>query len=80
MQMIRTVALTMLMACGGPALRNVPQPNANVVAGAAAAFAGAASLAGRTPESNKPPAEDRPIKSGPTVPADVLDRLDRVQP
>ncbi len=68
---------------GGPALRNVPQPNTAVVAGAAAAIAGAATLASpaaaakNAAEANKPTTEKRPMKSGPTVPADVFDRLDQ---
>jgi len=70
-------------ACGGgPALRNVPQPNSAVIAGAAAAVAGAATLADpdyaarNAAEANKPTTEKRPQKSRATVPADVFDRLD----
>jgi hypothetical protein len=73
--------LLFLVGCGGSVLQNAPRPDPAVVAGAAAALAGAASLgapdaAARKAESKVPPAELRPIKSGPAVPADVLDRLD----
>lgn len=75
-----------LAACGGgpaPILRNVPQPNTAAVAGAAAAVAGAATLASpqdaaKRQEKNKAPDEKRPIKVKESVPSDVLDRLDRL--
>lgn len=76
--------MSCLIGCGGSVLQNVPQPNPAVVAGAAAALAGAATLASpdgadrKSIEANRPTASLRPQKSGPTVPADVLDRLDRV--
>ena len=62
-------------------LQNAPRPDPAVIAGAAAALAGAASLAdpahaSRKAESNRPTVELRPLKAGPTVPGDVLDRLD----
>ncbi|MBS1121016.1 MAG: hypothetical protein H6Q90_3244 [Deltaproteobacteria bacterium] len=75
--------LGVVAACGDPVLRNVPQPNAAVVAGAAAAVAGAATLAApdaaakNAAEANKPTTEKKPLKTGPSVPADVLDRLDQ---
>lgn len=78
-----------LSACGAgpdPILRNVPQPKTSAVAGAAAAVAGAATLASpdsqaaRVQEANKPDVSDKPMKSGPNVPADVLDRLDDAPP
>jgi hypothetical protein len=73
--------------CGGgpdPILRNVPQPNKAVVAGAAAAVAGAATLASpadaaKLQEKNRAPDEKKPVKVRQTVPADVLDRLDARQ-
>jgi hypothetical protein len=76
-----------LAACGGgpdPILRNVPQPNKAVAAGAAAADAGAATLASphdaaKRQEQNKVSDEKRPIKVKQTVPSDVLDRLDAKQ-
>lgn len=77
------MAMMLLSACGGgPALRNVPQPNKNVMAGGAAAIAGAATLADpngqaqRVKEANKQDEALKQQKSGGTVPADVLDRLD----
>ena len=88
---MRSVLLSLLLlgACGGgpdPILAGVPQPKTSVVAGAAAAVAGAATLAApqsqanRVDEANKPDKSDKPIKSGPPVPADVLDRLDEAPP
>jgi hypothetical protein len=76
--------LVLLVACGShdPALRNVPQPSTKAVAGGAAAIAGAATLvdpngqANRVQEANKPDDRTKPMKPGPSVPADVLDRLD----
>lgn len=90
---MRSVLLAVLVlaggACGGgpdPILRNVPQPKTSTVAGAAAAVAGAATLAApqsqanRVQEANKPEPSDKPMKEGPSVPADVLDRLDDAPP
>lgn len=83
--MLSVVIAGLSFGCGGPALQNAPRPNPTAVAGAAAALAGAATLAApdaagrRASEANKPTAELRPIKPGPSVPADVLDRLDKVQ-
>ncbi len=87
---MRSVLLALLLfGCGGgpdPILRNVPQPNPSAVAGAAAAVAGAATLAApnaqanRVDEANKPDPSDKPMKPGPRVPADVLDRLDEAPP
>ncbi len=74
--------LGILAACGEPIARNVPQPNTGVAAGAAAAIAGAATLAApdaaakNAAEANKPTKEKKPIKTGPSVPKDVFDRLD----
>ena len=79
------VIATCSIACGGSALQNIPQANPAVVAGVAAGLAGAATLADpnganrRTTEANKPPPDLRPQKPGPSVPADVLDRLDKVK-
>jgi hypothetical protein len=76
-----------LAGCGDrPALVNAPRPNPAAVAGAAAAVAGAATLAnpdaaGRAAaEANKPDPSNKPKKSGGTVPPDVLDRLDQKAP
>jgi hypothetical protein len=84
---VRTLAILLtLSACGGaPIGANVPTPNkaaaAGVAAGAAAALTladpnGAAKSAEAQKTDNK---EGRPQKSGGTVPADVLDRLDEKQ-
>lgn len=81
---MRALALlsSLLLACGGSVLQNAPRPDPAVVAGMAAALAGASTLADpnaaarRSGEANKPSQELRPQKSGPLVPADVLDRLD----
>jgi hypothetical protein len=80
--------LVVLVACGSrdPVLRNVPQPNTKAVAGGAAAIAGAATLvdpngqANRVQEAHKPDENIKPMKPGPAVPADVLDRLDQAPP
>lgn len=88
---MRSVLLSLLLlgACGGgpdPILAGVPQPKTSTVAGAAAAVAGAATLAApnsqaaRVDEANKPDPSDKPMKEGPAVPADVLDRLDDAPP
>ncbi len=64
-------------------LRNAPRPSTPVVAGAAAALTGAATLAdpngqaARTAEATKPEDHPRELAPGPSVPADVLDRLDQ---
>jgi hypothetical protein len=80
------VALALLGACGGdPVLRNVPQPNTAKMAGAAAAIAGAATLADpqgaarRNAEANKPDDDLKPQANGGSVPPDVFDRLDDKQ-
>lgn len=72
-----------LGACGGPpALQNAPRPNPAVVAGAAAAVAGAATLANPDAAARKQELkkdsdrEPQAQKGGEHVPADVLDRLD----
>jgi hypothetical protein len=76
--------LLVVTACGGPALQNVPKPDPAVVAGAAAAVAGAATLAdpngaAKRQENAQPQKSLKPKKSGGTVPGDVLDRLDAKQ-
>jgi hypothetical protein len=75
------LVMLFLAGCGGPALQNVPKPDPAVVAGAAAAVAGAATLANpdgaaARQEQKKPVKDKKPMKSGGTVPADVFDRLD----
>jgi hypothetical protein len=72
------------MGCGGPVLQNAPKPDPAVVAGAAAAIAGAATLAdpngaAKKQEANKPQSEKRPQNVKATVPSDVFDRLDEQQ-
>ena len=72
---------TSLGACGEPILRNAPRPNTAAAAGVAAGAAAAITLAdpnaaAKHAESAKTPDEKKPQKSGPSVPADVLDRLD----
>lgn len=77
----------LLVSCGGadPVLRNAPRPNTAVMAGGAAALAGAATLADpngqaqRVKEKDRVDEEPREQKHGPSVPADVLDRLDEKQ-
>ena len=80
---MRTILLLALCAgCGGgPALGGIPRANPAIVAGAAAAVAGAITLAdpgaaARQQESTQTVAEKREIKSHETVPRDVFDRLD----
>ena len=79
------VSIVFLAACGGgPIARNVPTPNKAAAAGVAAGAAAALMLAdpkaaAATAESAKVSDEKRPQKSGGTVPADVLDRLDEKQ-
>ena len=70
-----------LGGCGGPVLQNAPKPDPAVVAGAAAAIAGAATLAdpqgaAKRQEANKPVDEKKPKTVKETVPAGALDRLD----
>lgn len=75
--------LLLFSGCGGdPVLRNAPRPNTAAVAGAAAGIAGAATLvdpngqAARVEEAHRTEQQPREQKHGPSVPADVLDRLD----
>jgi hypothetical protein len=75
------ILVTLLAACGGPALQNVPAPDKAVAAGLAAGVAGAATLAqdasGKpTPEKKKPEANKKPVKVKERVPPGALDRLD----
>ena len=85
--MLRAWLLVLVLpGCAGPApvLRNVPRPNTAVAAGAAAAVAGAATLAdpdfaARSAEANKVDHKKKPQQVKATVPADVLDRLDEKQ-
>jgi len=74
--------LAALCACGGPVLQNAPRPDPAVVAGVAAAVAGAATLADpqgaakRQEQKNKGEPDMNGVEVHETVPADVLDRLD----
>lgn len=78
------LAVAMLAACGPPALQNAPRPNPSAVAGAAAAIAGAATLADPDAAARKANAEqnkdnvdpDHTVPVHETVPEDVFDRLD----
>jgi len=78
------IALGLASCGGGPALKNVPQPNTSAAAGVFAAAATAATLAdpgmNRTPEKKTPEKSNRPVAGGGTVPSDVLDRLDARAP
>ena len=71
--------------CGGPILQNAPRPNPAVMAGAAAAVAGAATLAdpdaAAHKQEQKKPDRQKPkdVRVDQTVPADVLDRLDQAE-
>ena len=76
--------MIVVAACGAPVARNVPAPNKAVAAGITAGAAAAITLAdpkaaAANQESRKTPADLREQKSGGTVPADVLDRLDEKQ-
>jgi hypothetical protein len=78
-----TIALMLVtsLGCGGPMLQNAPKPDPAVVAGAAAALAGAATLAdpngaAKRQEANKPVGDKKPINVKATVPASALDHLD----
>ena len=81
------VVLALSIGCGArePILANAPRPDPAVVAGAAAAVAGAATLADpkgaadRQAEKNVDTREAKGKPSGPSVPKDVLDRADAQQ-
>jgi hypothetical protein len=82
-QIAAMMAIAALGACGGPpALQNAPRPNPAIVAGAAAAVAGAATLADpdgaarKQEEKRDGDAEKKAKKTREHVPSDVLDRLD----
>lgn len=74
--------LVFVAACGEPILRNAPRPDPGVVAGAAAAVAGAATLADPQGAAKRQELKDqkepnnRPVDVHETVPSDVLDRVD----
>jgi hypothetical protein len=80
--MVRWILLALIFgACGEPVLRNAPRPNTAAAAGVAAGAAAAITLAdpnaaAKHAESAKTPNEKKPVKAGPNVPSDVLDRLD----
>jgi hypothetical protein len=84
---IGLVVASLMSACGGPVLQNVPAPNKAVVAGAAAATAAAVTLADpdfaaananreREAWAREPREPDGTKES---APADVLDRLDAAE-
>lgn len=80
------IILVMAAGCGGqagpdPILANAPRPDPATVAGAAAALAGAATLASpdsaaKQAEANKEQPVKKPVKVTEQVPASALDRLD----
>ncbi len=81
---ITLLMLVVSLGCGGPILQNAPKPDPAVIAGAAAAIAGAATLAdpaaaAKRQEENKPVGEKKPINVKATVPASALDHLDEKQ-
>ncbi|HET7503082.1 MAG TPA: hypothetical protein VFK02_18805 [Kofleriaceae bacterium] len=75
--------LWLACACGEPILRNAPKPDPGAVAGVAAAAAAATTLADpqgaakRQEQKSRGEPDDRGVEVRETVPADVLDRLDR---
>ncbi|MBK9036717.1 MAG: hypothetical protein IPL61_36615 [Myxococcales bacterium] len=77
--------LAVAAACGGgPALRNAPRPDPAVVAAAATAVATAATIAdpqgaARKAEQKGGRPEGHVVGGDRSMPADVLDRLDRHQ-
>jgi hypothetical protein len=84
------LSLLVVAACGNqsPALQNAPRPDPNVVAGAAAAVAGAATIADpqaakkaekREAEARKGGAADLRTRKTPTMPADVFDRMEEAE-
>lgn len=79
--MVRWVLFLSLWSCGEPILRNAPRPPTAAAAGVAAGAAAAITLAdpnaaAKHAEAAKTSDEKKPVKTGPSVPADVLDRLD----
>lgn len=77
------VALSCAACGGGPALGNLPRPNTAVVAGTAAAIAGAATLANPDSAGKKPEAPswgtEKHTVTTERMPGDVLDRLDSAE-
>lgn len=81
------LVVALAAGCSEPLLKNAPRPPTSAVAGVAAAAATAAVLAdpagaGRAGEQAKkdgtPPGRTTPTRT--SIPADVLDRLDRTAP
>lgn len=78
------VAAGALAACGGsPVLSGLPRPNKTAAAGVALGAAAAATAIDpqggqRIKEAGKPPeGEKRPIEVKETIPADLLDKMDK---
>jgi hypothetical protein len=75
--------LCLVCSCGEPILRNAPKPDPGAVAGVAAAAAAATTLADpqgaakRQEQKDRGEPDNRGVEVKETVPADVLDRLDR---
>jgi len=90
MRAILIAALAVATGCNkGPVLQNAPKPNPTAVAGVAAGVAAAATIAdphaaqkaeAREAEMRKEGAADARTKRQPSLPADVLDRLDHPPP
>src|SRR5262245_35722690 len=84
---MRWVALLLLASCGAadqPVLANAPRPDPAAVAGAAAAAAAAITLADphaadRKPEKKPQDENTQGVEVKESVPADVLDRLDKAE-
>ncbi len=82
---IMRAALVLLLsiACGGPALQNVPHPNNAAMAGGFAAAAAAITLASPDAATKKPEKnvyDDRTgVQVKENVPSDVLDRADQAR-
>lgn len=83
MTMRRLLAILLLSGCGGqPLLHDVPRPDPAVVAAAAAAVAGAATLADPQGAAKRNERETTPDLRGvkaQRMPGDVLDRLDAAE-
>ena len=82
MRTLAVIVTIVAASCGPPVLRNAPRPSPAVVAGVAAAVAGAATLANpaaaaKRQEERKDEPDDRGTEVRETVPPDVFDRLDR---
>jgi hypothetical protein len=90
MRVLLIAALAVATGCNkGPVLQNAPKPNPTAVAGVAAGVAAAATIAdphaaqkaeAREAEAREEAAADARTHRQPTMPGDVLDRLDHPPP